>query len=69
MKITVEINHIQPRKFALLTDKITNVLYNSSEIPTHKLFPNFPTLGIGTLHNNFKSKYTRPHVGMQVLRK
>lgn len=57
------------RRFALLTDEVTIFLYESGEIPTQGSLLNFPKLGMGTLHDIFEPEYTRPHVGMQELKK
>ncbi|OOQ91392.1 hypothetical protein PEBR_00494 [Penicillium brasilianum] len=67
VSITMEIDQMQPGRFALLTHEVTNFLYDSGEIPTLRSLQNFPKLGMGTLHDNFEPEYTRPHVGMQKL--
>ncbi|KAJ5894846.1 hypothetical protein N7495_006537 [Penicillium taxi] len=68
VRITMEIDQMQPGRFALLADEVTNFLYDFGEIPTRYSL-NFPKLGMGTLHDIFEPEYTRPHVIMQELQK
>ncbi|KAF3397950.1 hypothetical protein F1880_005795 [Penicillium rolfsii] len=64
VRITMGIDQMQPGRFALLTDEVTNFLYDSGEIPLQGSLLNFPKLGMGTLHDTFEPEYTRPHVCM-----
>jgi hypothetical protein len=54
-------------RFALLTDEVTNFLYDSGEIPTERSTIIFPKLGMGNFHDYFEPEYSRPHVNMPEL--
>lgn len=55
---------MQAGRFVLLTDEVTNFLYDSGEIPTQGSLLNFPKLGMGALHDIYEPEYTRPHVNL-----
>lgn len=67
VKITMEMERMHSGRIAVLEDEVTNFLYGSGEIPTSDV-PNFPKLGMGTLHDIFEPEYTRPHVLIQELK-
>ncbi|KAJ5628054.1 hypothetical protein N7490_010282 [Penicillium lividum] len=69
VRIAMEMEEMQCGRFALLTDEVTNFLYDSGEIPTHRSIINIPKLGMGTLHDIFEPEYTRPHVDIRELQK
>lgn len=67
VKITMEMRHMHSGRFALLTDSVTNFLYDSGEDPTHDEVLNRPAEGMATLHDLFEPEYTRPHVDPEEL--
>lgn len=67
VSISVEIAQTESGRFDLLTDEISNFLYETGEIPTSESSCHFPKRGMGTLYDIFEPEYSRPHVHFREL--
>lgn len=69
VRISMQMSHRHSGRFALLTDSVTNFLYESGDDPTDDEVLNYPNEGTAMLHDLFEPEYIRPHVDMRVLMK